>query len=123
MDDDALRKRLSELKQRREECLRLIAVNTRRTDAPAAVLSAASIDAFGRAIRDRLANPSIGFRKAYLRLYVARVELDDSEVRIFGPKDRLVEGIENPPTGEKAPVPSFMREWRPREESNLRPAV
>lgn len=123
LDDEALRKRLGDLKARREECLRLIAVASHRAGAPAAVLSSASIEAFGRAIRERLASPNVAFRKAYIRLYVGRIELDETEVRMFGPKDRLLEGIENPPNGEKPSVPSFIRAWRPREESNLRPTV
>jgi site-specific DNA recombinase len=57
------------------------------------------------------------FRKAYLRLFVDRIEVDDAEVRIMGSKAALVKavGSDDPPEGL---VPSFMGEWRPHRDSN-----
>jgi hypothetical protein len=35
-------------------------------------------------MQEHLKNPSAVFRKAYLRLYVARIELGDDQIEIFG---------------------------------------
>ena len=57
------------------------------------------------------------FRRAYIRSVIDQVKVDDSEIRIRGRKtvlERLVMG------GGAAPaaVPSFVREWRARRDSN-----
>lgn len=79
--------------------------------------------AFGNALRQQLANGDVQFRKAYLNLFIDRVEVDDAEVRICGPKAALARaasgGLPKPSDG----VPSFVREWRPRGDSNTRPTV
>jgi site-specific DNA recombinase len=118
LDDDTLRQRLSELKAKREDCLRLISSIERRNTGPVAVLSAAKIDAFGRAMQDRLKNPDSAHRKAYIRLHVARIDLDDNELRMYGPKESLQNAIENPEDLAKLPVRSFVREWRAEGDSN-----
>jgi site-specific DNA recombinase len=60
------------------------------------------------------------FRRAYIRAVIDQVEVDDHEIRIIGRKtvlERLVMGGGAAPAG----VPSFVRKWRPRKDSNLRP--
>ncbi len=69
-----------------------------------------------------MANPDPAFRKAYMRLFVDTVTVGDSEIAISGPKAALAKAAtlnELPLTGTM--VPSFVREWRPRRDSNPRP--
>ena len=64
--------------------------------------------------------PSDGFRRAYIRSIIDNVEVDDAEIRIHGRRavlERLVMGGGAAPAG----VPSFVRKWRARKDSNLRP--
>jgi site-specific DNA recombinase len=57
------------------------------------------------------------FRRAYIRSMVDQVEIDDEEIRIIGRKAvlaDLVMGGGAVPAG----VPSFVRKWRARRDSN-----
>jgi hypothetical protein len=70
-------------------------------------------------MQEHLKNPSAAFRKAYLRLYVARIELGDDQIKIFGARDALTNSAENPQTEDAAPVRSLVRERRAVAEPNL----
>ena len=57
------------------------------------------------------------FRRAYIRSVVDQVEVDDTEIRIKGRRnvlERLVMGGGASPAG----LPSFVRKWRARGDSN-----
>ena len=73
---------------------------------------------FAALMRENVANGAIPFRRAYLRSVIDQVEVDDTEIRIHGRRDvleRLVMGNGASPAG----VPSFVRKWRTRQDSNL----
>lgn len=72
---------------------------------------------FAAAMRDRLQNGNITFRKAYLRLFIERIEVDDAKVRIMGSNAALVQAVARLESRTGA-VPSFMSEWRPKRDSN-----
>ncbi|MET4276840.1 hypothetical protein ABIB68_000837 [Bradyrhizobium sp. F1.2.2] len=58
------------------------------------------------------------FRRAYIRSVIDQVEVDDAEIRIIGRRtvlERLVMGGGAAPAG----VPSFVRKWRTRHDSNV----
>jgi site-specific DNA recombinase len=75
------------------------------------------IAAFGALMRDRLTTGEVPFRKAYLGALIDRVEVDDTQVRIFGRKDVLEQAvIAN--GGPTSGVRSFVRSWRSLRESN-----
>ena len=112
--DDTLGNRLAELRQRREEALRLKATAERRRSRPAMPIAIECISAFCEAMRMRLMTADAGIRKAYLRLFVERIEIDDTEVRMFGSKEALQRSL----NGEQAEVPSFIPKWRPHGDSN-----
>lgn len=62
------------------------------------------------------------FRKAYLRLFMGEVVVGDDKTRMRGPKlvpAKATSAAELPPAA--GVVPCFVREWRPRPDSNPRP--
>jgi hypothetical protein len=71
-------------------------------------------------MRERLTTGDVPFRKAYLGTIIDRVEVDDTVIRIMGRKDVLEAAIARGGT-PGAPVHSFVRRWRTRQEG-LTPA-
>ena len=69
---------------------------------------------FCDAMRTRLLTAESGTRKTYLRLFVERIEVNDTEVRMFGRNDALQRSLSD----EQAEVPTFIPGWRPHGDSN-----
>ena len=109
-------------KVRKEDLLLEIAGLKRKQEMPLATLSAQKINAFTRVIMDRL-TASSPFSKAYLKATVSEIRVKDKEITISGEKATLVGLASNGGKLNAGEVPSFGREWRPREELNLRPQV
>jgi hypothetical protein len=65
-------------------------------------------------------NRESGFRKAYIRRFVERVEVDDNEIRIRGSHAALVQRIAGRPEEAAGGVPSSVQGWWARQDSNLR---
>jgi hypothetical protein len=85
---------------------------------PDARITEDNIAAFADLMRANILNGEIPFRRAYIRSLIDQVEVDDSEIRIHGRRsvlERLVMGGGAAPAG----VPSFVRKWRARKDSNL----
>jgi site-specific DNA recombinase len=85
---------------------------------PEAKITEEKIASFVETMRTNVLSGDTAFRRAYLRAVIDRVEVDDTEIRIHGRRtvlERLVMGGGASPAG----VPSFVREWRAREDSNL----
>jgi site-specific DNA recombinase len=120
-DTDLLRRSLSRFDQERDEHLRLIASLDRRRDIPRHVLSPGSLRRFAAAAAERLRADDPAFRKAYVRQFIDRIEVDDAEIRIHGPKSALAAGLVHPESPKAQGVPSFEREWWARQDSNLQP--
>ncbi len=59
------------------------------------------------------------FRRAYIRSVIDQVEVDDDEIRIWGRKTVLERLVAASGGGSPAGVPSFVRKWRARGDSNL----
>ncbi|MBI4968123.1 MAG: recombinase family protein [Rhodospirillales bacterium] len=118
--DGQLKERISRLKARKDELIRLTAMAERRKADPARLLVPARLEKFATVMQDRLHNGPLAFRKAYLRLFLARVEVDRPSglVRLLGPKRALQEGVTNLEAIAGDEVPSFVREWRPLGDSN-----
>jgi hypothetical protein len=110
--DDTFRNHLSGLKQQREDTLRQIAMLDRQSQVPSALLSPRKIEAFAAALADNLANGNIAFRKAYLRLFIDKVEVGDDEISISGPTAALAHALESADTLPAGVVPTFVQEWR-----------
>ncbi|WQP05272.1 recombinase family protein (plasmid) [Sinorhizobium meliloti] len=85
---------------------------------PDARITADKIAAFTQIMQENIRHGEIPFRRAYIRAVVDQVEVDDTEIRIHGRRsvlERLVMGGGATPAG----VPSFVRKWRTRQDSNL----
>ena len=97
---------------------RLAETTQRDIDAPRARITPRKIAAFTTAMGDQLRNGDGAFRKAYLRLFVERIEVDDREIRISGSKAALARGVSEAASLRKGAVPSFVADWRPSGDSN-----
>jgi site-specific DNA recombinase len=85
---------------------------------PDAKITAEKIAAFTEVMRTNVLSGETPFRRAYIRSVIDQVEVDDAEIRIFGRRtvlERLVMGGGAAPAG----VPSFVRKWRTRHDSNV----
>ena len=120
-DTDMFRKALSELEQDREEQLRLIASLDQRRDVPNHLLTSKKLERFTAAMSGKFNSKDNTLRKAYVRQFVDRIEVDDSEVRIYGSKAALVNALANPDSTKATGVPSFEKGWWARQDSNLQP--
>jgi site-specific DNA recombinase len=84
---------------------------------PRARITGENIAAFVAVMREKVLTGDTAFRRAYIRSVIDQVEVDDSEIRIIGRRttlERLVMGGGAAPAG----VPSFVRKWRTRRDSN-----
>ncbi len=117
--DDLLQEQISGLKERLQEVTRLAEEEDRRTHSPEVQVTPKAIARFAEVMRERLRDPSKKARKAYLRLFIDRIELGADEVQIRGSKAVLAQAAaSDTPTWYQ--VPSFDRKWWARQDSNLR---
>ena len=85
---------------------------------PRARITDEKIAKFVETMRSNVLTGDTPFRRAYIRSVIDQVEVDDDEIRIWGRKtvlERLVAASGGSPAG----VPSFVRKWRARQDSNL----
>jgi site-specific DNA recombinase len=117
--DEILKDRISSLKAGREAAMAALD-RARSTTHPAGDVSSLAIDRFARAMRERLTTGEIRFRKAYIGSIVDRIEVDDTQVRIMGRKEVLEQAVRARETTPPV-VHTFVPNWRPRQDLNLRP--
>ena len=121
--DPTLRERIDIHKKERDaaksEADRLLSIQNQ----PRGEFDAGSFERFATTMRENLRNPEVEFRRAYLRLFTDRIEVDQEEIRIFGKTNKLFKAASAGTTGTGwNSVPSFVPDWRPRRDSNSRPA-
>ena len=102
---------VSRIEQRREELLRLVSFADRKRQVPVHLLTPQNLERFATAIRQAMRNRESGFRKAYLRQFVERVEVDNDEIRIRGSHAALARGLAARPAEAVGGVPSFGQDW------------
>ena len=122
VNDPSLKERLETAKQARQAAAERRHLLEAAGAAGGAMITPDSIARLATALRHALQNDDPGFRKAYLRLFVDQVIVGDTDIRLRGPKAALAKATTSgslPPAAEM--VPSFVREWRPRRDSNPRP--
>jgi site-specific DNA recombinase len=122
-DTDLFRKSLSRLEAEREETMRLIgSLNEKRT-VPKQLLNRKNLIRFADAARARLHTEDARLRKGYVRHFVERIDVDDGEITVRGPKAALAAGLVPPADGGAGGVPSFVPEWWGWEDSNYVPST
>ena len=110
-DTDLFRRTLARLEQDREEQLTLISSFERRREIPSALLSKDNLASFATAASKRLRAEDAALRKGYVRQFVNRIEVGDDEVKIYGSKAALVNGLLNRKSRKALPVPRFDPNW------------
>jgi hypothetical protein len=111
-DDPVLGERAAQIGLQRQETEDRIALLARELSAQVYQLTPERIAAFGTLLREQLKNGSVEFHKAYLNLFIDRIEVGDAEVRIRGPLSALAGGASGKLSKPSDAVPSYVREWR-----------
>ena len=75
------------------------------------------IERFGQILNARLDEADVNARRGYIASIVERIEVDDGTVRVVGHKQVLADAVQR---GD-GKVRGFVRRWRTRQDSNLRP--
>ncbi len=121
-DDPQLKDLLSDLKTQRSVAADEISVLETIQKVGSRVITPERVERFAGLLRKALASDDPAFRKAYLRLFVDTVAVDDTEIRLHGRTMNLAKAasLDELPVAADM-VPSFVREWRPRRDSNSRP--
>jgi hypothetical protein len=78
------------------------------------------IGRFGKLLSDGLRGDSPALRQAYVRL-IDEVTVEGDQVQIRGSRKALERAVIATAASGGTKVPSFAREWRARQDSNLRP--
>jgi hypothetical protein len=108
--DDLLKDRIAALKADRETAHAALD-RTSGGNRANIIIPGDTMAAFGALMRERLTTGDSLFRKAYLGAIIDRVEVDDQQIRICGPKDVLEQAI----AANCDPIPggrSIVRRWR-----------
>ncbi len=121
LDDPIYRDQLALLNRQRAELGASIPALEERLRAGPVAVSDERIAVFSRAVRERLRSADPAFRRQWLHLFVDEVVIGRTEIVISGRNDALLDGVNGSPRFFSPAVPSFDREWRTREDSNLWP--
>lgn len=118
-DDPDLRQQLKDAEARRRRAEEDIARLEAQAGATAqATITPSKVERLGQAIRTALRDGDPQFRRAYLRLFVGKVTVGDTEVRISGPAPALARAAADGSEPTLAGSSQFRREWRPQRDSN-----
>ena len=85
--------------------------------------SRAKIEKFVNELRMRLTEGNIPLRKAYIRAFVDRITVNGRQIVVEGRKSTLATAAARGSILPSGGVPSFVPEWRARQDSNLRPSA
>ncbi|MCE7796553.1 hypothetical protein LWE61_08250 [Sphingobium sufflavum] len=82
----------------------------------------AALARFGAMLRREITQSNSEFRRAYVRLLVSNITVNDNEITITGSKAALENAVRKGDPAACAAVPSFDRKWCPEEDfaSHLR---
>ena len=118
--DDDIKGRIRSLKERRDIIEASLARITQNVGA-SHELDDDRIERFSDLMHRKLDDGDVKTRKAYLSSVIDRIEVDDDAIRVFGRKDALAAAIagQNSIAGN---VSGFVRKWRARNDSNVRPS-
>jgi site-specific DNA recombinase len=119
--DDTLRTRTDKLEARRSEVLTDMTKLKDRQALAVRRVNHETVSAFCAALKERFADPTSGLGKAYLQLLVDEIRLDGNELVVTGSHRRLAAAVGFMEKRKLGEVPSFVRDWRARRDSNSRP--
>jgi site-specific DNA recombinase len=122
-DDPALAERMEQIQRQKAELDREVSRLQDSLKLGAPILTPDKLDTLSIAMRKRLADGPPQLRQAYMRLILQSVTVGANEIRLEGPPAALERLAQNGPSSSLPEVLSFAQEWRPREDSNLRPPV
>jgi DNA invertase Pin-like site-specific DNA recombinase len=118
---DTLRARVHKLEARRSDVLIHIAKLKDQQQLASVKVAPARINAFCKALRDRLTDVDSGLGKAYLRLLVDEIRLEHNQLTVRGTYGQVADAVRILEKMKLGEVPSSTRVWRAREDSNPRP--
>ena len=121
-EDPGLRERLVALRFRRDELAKELADLNRRLAMADPVLTPAKVERLALLLGEKLHHGPPDLRQAYARLVLSEVRVNDQEICIRGSKAVLARSAAEGLAETTPAVLSFVREWRPRQDSNLRPS-
>ena len=118
--DETLKARVQKLKAKREETLIQLSGIKRQQQLPIKSITNRHINAFCAALKKRFNDSDSGFGKGYIRLLVDEIRIENNHAVMKGSHEALAQSVSvlNPNTSATS-VPSFSREWRARQDSNL----
>ena len=113
--------RTQKLKARRSKVLTEMAKLKDRQALALRRVNAETMQAFCVALKERFNDPTSGLGKAYLRLLVDEIKLDRDQLIVRGSPRRVADAIGFMQKRKLGEVPSFVNEWRARQDLNPRP--
>ena len=123
--DDVTQRRAQQLKASREALLIEMAGVRRDHSVPVEHIKASQIEAFGKALRQRLLSGDPAFAKSYLKLLVDEIVVEGKAATIRGSYAALASAAAMTTgkikVGHSDQVPTFIRDWRARRDSNSLP--
>ena len=124
LDEPELAVRLQTLKDNRRDIATRIARAT-STKPPLPAVTPARVRKFSRELQAAIQDSDIAARRAFVRVFVERIEVGNEEIKLCGPRTALAAMFAADATaaGIAGGVRGFMKEWRPRGDSNTRPTV
>ena len=117
--DDFLAERISVLKTERERAKATLE-RAQFQARPEIILQADDVQRFSEFMSEKITSGDSSFRRSYLRSIIEGVEVDDKVIRIRGSKSALEHAVSGGDSMGKG-VRGFIRNWRARHDSNVRP--
>ena len=118
--DDQLRDRIKTLKAERDLAQASLDRIAQQFESRTSI-TPERVTAFTNLMRDKIDNGDVQAKKAYLRAVISEIRVDDDKISIIGDKATLAAVIAGQNTGN-ANVSGFVRKWRARNDSNVRPS-
>ena len=118
LSDPTLRERIMAAKTERD-ITRVANEGAAAELSPKARITEEKLGAFIELMRENITQGSIEFRRSYLRAVIDNVEVGDDQIRIAGRKSELLRAVTEPQPAATA-VPTYVRRWRRRWDSNPR---
>ena len=120
--DETVQRRAQQLKAAREALLVELAGVRRDHSLPVVEhIKPSQVEAFGKVLRDKLLANDSPLAKSYINLLVDEIRVNGKEAVIKGSNRGLATTLSFIQGGKADQVPSFIRDWRARRDSNSRP--